>query len=90
MAKRLHRGSLAWGALAALVLAWDLLAPDGQTMSEAFRRSCARPRARNAVRAAWVLLTAHLFGLLPRCLDPLHAVHVARDRARRRHVVLVR
>lgn len=84
MAERMRRGSFAWLLLAAVILAWDLAARDGETLSECFRRACTCPRGKVAVRSGWLLLTAHLFGVLPRSVDPLHAVHAARSRARGR------
>lgn len=73
------RGGVAWCYLAAAVLAWDLLAADEQTLSEAFRRSREHPASAVAVGVIWGMLTAHLWGLLPQRADPLHAVHIARD-----------
>lgn len=69
-----RRGSAAWMLLAAGIVAWDLTADDEQTLSEAFRRCKDSPAARAAVAASWAVLTAHLFGVMPRRADPLHAV----------------
>lgn len=74
-----RHGIAAWAMLAAVVLAWDLTAADEQTLSEAFRRCRGRPTAAVTVAAVWMVLTAHLFGVLPPRADPLHAVHVVRN-----------
>jgi hypothetical protein len=77
-----RRGPAGWVLLAAGVLAWDLAAADGQTLSESFRRGQDIPAARFAAAVAWLVLTAHLFGLIPQRADPLHAVYVIRDALR--------
>lgn len=63
------RGSSAWLALVAGVLAWDALAPE--TMSAAFRSARSTPARRIMVDMAWVTLTAHLYDVLPERADPL-------------------
>jgi hypothetical protein len=73
-----RKGEAAWATLAVVIVAWDLAAADEQTLSEAFRRCKASPASAAAVAASWAVLTAHLFGVLPRQADPLHAVHVIR------------
>jgi hypothetical protein len=83
VAERMRRGSFAWLLLGALILAWDVLCRPGETLSESFARGCRQHRG--MVRAGWLVLTLHLFGLLPKRADPLHLVCVAgkaiRDRA---------
>jgi len=73
-------GTIGWAALAAAVLAWDLLAPE--TLSDAFGRGCASQPRRAITIGAWVILTAHLFDVLPERADPLHRAWVAGARAR--------
>lgn len=75
-----RRGSTGWYAVAVGVLAWDLAAPDGETLSESFRRA-AKTRHGKAVAAASIgLVIAHLFEIIPKRYDPLHGIHVARNR----------
>lgn len=81
-----RRGSVAWVLLAAGIFAWDVTAPDEQTLSEAFRRCKGDPAVCAVVAVVWSVLTAHLFGVLPRWVDPMHAVFVVRN-ARRRGLV---
>lgn len=59
-----------WLALALLVAAADLTGT--KTMSEAFRVASKHPISGPLVYAGWSVLTAHLFGLIPPKLDPLH------------------
>jgi hypothetical protein len=73
-------GTLGWALVAAGVLAWDLAAPE--TLSEAFHRVNSRPAGRVMVAGVWVVLTLHLFGKLPKPVDPLHAVAMARTHLR--------
>lgn len=75
-----HRhGLTGWGLLALGVLAWDLAAADEQMLSQTFRRCKTSPAQTAAVAATWALVTAHLWGVLPKRADPLHMIHVARD-----------
>jgi hypothetical protein len=69
-------GTLGWVALAGGVLVWDLTA--GETLTSAFRRSHDSPVSLVVVTAAWTLLTAHLFSLIPPRLDPMQFEHYAR------------
>jgi hypothetical protein len=43
-----------------------------KTMSDAFRTASRHRVTGPVVMVAWVYLTAHLFGLIPPELDPLH------------------
>lgn len=62
-------GTAGWLATAAVVLAAELL--DEKTMSTGFREYSADPIGRYVVVSGWVLLSAHLFGLIPPKYDPL-------------------
>lgn len=62
---RNHKGALGWVLVTAVVVTWDLTAPE--TMSATFLRRRRHP----GVILAWAGLTAHLFGLVPRRYDPL-------------------
>jgi len=76
-------GKAGWIALAAFIIAWDMLAEDEQTLSESFRRGWHRhPATMGAVALAWGVVTAHLWNLLPPRADPLHVICVARQRWR--------
>lgn len=61
-------GTAAWMGVATGVLAWDLFAPE--TMTDAFRRARSTPEGRLITTASWLLLTGHLFGVLPTWADP--------------------
>jgi hypothetical protein len=65
-------GGAGWLVIAALVVAWDLAAPE--TLSAAFRRARSGPIGSAVVIAAWACLTAHLFQALPDRADPFHAL----------------
>lgn len=60
-----HSGRYGWYLLALFVLLWDICAPE--TLSAAFLRRRAHP----AVIIGWAALTAHLYGFLPRKVDPI-------------------
>ena len=77
-------GTWGWVALAAGVLAWDLLAHE--TLTAAFRRAHGHPASLVAVGVAWGLLTGHLFGVLGDA-DPLRREHVASATAMARRTV---
>ncbi len=80
----MKKGSVAWIALAAGVVTWDLLADE--TLTAAFRRACSHPAGRAAVIAGWAVLTAHLFAALPQRADPFYVVYTAVERMRRREL----
>jgi len=61
-------GHLGWAALAAGVIAWDVLAEE--TLSSAFRRGLDNNHLRPLVVGAWALTTCHLMGVLPERVDP--------------------
>lgn len=68
--KRLAPGVAGWVGIGAVVVAAELL--DKRTMSAAFRAGRARPVIGPAITMSYVLVTAHLFGLIPGRWDPLH------------------
>ena len=83
---KLNSGTTAWIALAAGVVVWDLLAEE--TMTGAFRRAHDSPMSRVAVTAAWGILTAHLFSVIPPRIDP-YTVIARHTRKGRRTVELL-
>jgi hypothetical protein len=78
-------GTRGWLAMALVALAVDVL--DETTLSESFRDYSRTPSGRVVTSAGWVVLTAHLFGLLPPEYDPfvLFFAHMPK----RRKVVIV-
>lgn len=64
--------TLAWGTLAAGVAAYDILCPQGETMSEAVDRALERPKARYAALGAIAITACHLANLIPEQIDPFH------------------
>lgn len=75
--KRLKSGTTGWVLLASFVVGWDIgvaLRGGGETLSSSFRRALLHPKARWPVIVAWGITTAHLFGRLPRNLDPFYFV----------------
>lgn len=69
-------GRYGWLAIVAFVCAWDWFCED--TLSDAFDR--AAHKHRTIVVALWVVLTLHLFQLLPKRYDPIHQVGRVRKR----------
>lgn len=70
-----RRGASGWALLVIGVVAWNVTAPEGELMSDAFRRGGP------VVIGVWGLLTAHLLGVLPGRYDPLaHLPHWRRRR----------
>jgi hypothetical protein len=87
MRVRWYRSARAgWAFLALGVLAWDLAARDDEMLTEGFRRARQHPASLAAVTVAWVLVTAHLYGLLPDWADPFRRARTAWD-ARRVHAL---
>lgn len=69
-----------WLGLATYITLWDLFAPE--TLSAGFDDAIHHPKRRWQVIAAWAYITAHLFVLIPRRVDPLRRL----DCLRRPHV----
>lgn len=59
-----------WLALVLLVAAADFTG--SKTMSDAFRTASRHPITGPCLAIGWGYLTAHLFGVIPLELDPLH------------------
>lgn len=62
-------GGAGWVAIAALVVIWDMIAPE--TLSSAFHRATSGRLGGAAVLVTWAVLTAHLFQVLPERADPV-------------------
>lgn len=70
MSGRYRPADRAWITLAAGILTWEILAPDGELLSEAVDRY----RRRHPWLTATVItyISAHLLRVVPRHVDPLH------------------
>lgn len=68
--KRLSPGATGWVAVGAVVVAAELL--DEKTMSDAFLTASRHPVGGPVMLTAWAILTAHLFGFIPRDYDPVY------------------
>jgi hypothetical protein len=66
--------TLAWGALVTGVLAWDLLCPPGETLSEGLDNTLESPKGRLLLYTAIGVTALHLANILPDKFDPLHQV----------------
>jgi hypothetical protein len=70
----------AWLTLAAGVLIWDVACPNDEMLSEASRRYAkSHPVAAYGVIASVAL---HLTSLLPKWVDPIHAIGVVLRKAK--------
>jgi len=67
-----HAGAIAWGVLGAGVVAYDVLCPKGQTLSETVDRVLENPRTRYVAYAVGAVVASHLFNFLPDSIDPIH------------------
>lgn len=65
-----HLANYAWAALAAGIIAYDVLAPDGETLSEGVDRALERHPVATLATIGTVAL--HLANILPPAIDPLH------------------
>lgn len=64
----------AWVALAAGVVIYDAVCPEGESLSEGVDRALKHPRYRLVtIGAVWVV-SAHLLNALPQIVDPIHIV----------------
>ena len=64
--------SIAWGTLAAGVIAYDVLCPKGETLSEAVDSALEHPIKRIAALGGIAITACHLANLLPQQIDPFH------------------
>lgn len=78
--RKLRSSTKGWLGLATYVTLWDLFAKE--TLSLGFSDAVRHPKRRWQVILAWVYITAHLFVLIPRRVDPLRRL----DYLRRPHV----
>lgn len=77
--------ALGWFAVGAVVVAYELVAPDGQLLSEGIDRALIRWPV--ATRVGVALVACHLLNLIPTRVDPLH--RLAGVKVRRIQVVPV-
>lgn len=75
-------GGAGWIVIGALVVSWDLVAPE--TLSAAFRRARSSPVGSTAVVVAWACLTGHLFQVIPDRADPFAALFIKAPKAVKR------
>lgn len=71
-----HPSNVAWGVLAAGVTAYEILAPEGELLSEAVDRALDRPYARYMAIGAVAVTACHLLNIFEHFgiehLDPIH------------------
>ena len=63
-------GEIAWAAMGLGIVAYEIVAPDDQLLSEAVDRFLLKHP--HITRAAIVLIAAHLLNLIPNRYDPIH------------------
>lgn len=68
--KRPAPGAAGWLALGLVVAIAEVR--DSRTMSDAFLAATRTPVTGPIITASYAILTAHLFGLLPKRYDPFH------------------
>lgn len=64
--------TLAWVGLAASVAAYDILCPEGETMSEGVDRALETRVGRVLALGAIAVTSCHLANILPQRYDPFH------------------
>lgn len=82
--QRLREGKAGWVYVTVGVAAWDLLVEEDELLTVAFRRALETRSGKIFVCSSWGILTAHLFGVLPENIDPIHIAMVISRRGRRR------
>lgn len=75
-------GGAGWLAIGALVITWDLVAPE--TLSAAFHRARSGPIGSAVIVVVWAGLTGHLFHVIPDRADPFVALCVSGRKAVKR------
>lgn len=81
--ERPRPAALAWGALTAGVVAYDVLCPPGETLSEGVDRALELERGRVLALGAIAITAAHLANLLPERVDPFHRATNLKRRTKR-------
>lgn len=71
-----REAALGWAALAGLIVAYEVVAPEGQLLSEEMDRALIRWPVASRVVVAIVAL--HLLNMIPDHVDPLHRVATLR------------
>lgn len=72
--EKLRPSTIAWGTLAAGVVAWDALCPRGETLSEGLDDALETAKGRLFLYTAVGAVAMHLCNLLPDAADPIHQV----------------
>lgn len=70
--ERPRPASVAWGVLAAGVVAYDVLCPPGETLSEGVDRALERQRGKWLALGGIAITAAHLANMIPEQVDPFH------------------
>lgn len=70
--RELPVGALAWGVLAAAVVAYEIACPPNQLLSCVVDRALEHPIGKYAVPAAVGVVALHLCNVLPEAVDPIH------------------
>lgn len=76
-------GDTAWAGLLAYVIAYDLWAmtQGRETLSASYYRAIQHPLRRWPTVLLWLVLTLHLFRIIPERFDPLRAPFLEASRA---------
>ena len=70
--ERPRPASVAWGVLGAGVIAYDILCPPGETLSEGVDRALEHEKYKRVALGAIAITAAHLANLIPQNVDPFH------------------
>lgn len=71
--ERPRPATIAWGVLGAGVIAYDILCPEGETLSEGVDRALECEKRKLALGAI-AITAAHLANIIPQQIDPFHRV----------------
>jgi hypothetical protein len=69
-AMELRPSTVAWGVLGASVLAYDVLCPQGETLSEGVDRALEHNKFKYVAMGAVAVTAAHLLNYIPESIDP--------------------
>jgi hypothetical protein len=82
--QRLLKGSAGWVYVTIEIAIWDYIVEEDEQLTRAFRRGLKSPSGKILICTCWSILTAHLFGLIPKNFDPIYIAAEAAQRRRRR------